>query len=211
MKTWKMKGAAGLFVSACLVMVALMSARFALDGYKVGDVVADFKLKNVDGEIVSLADNANTKGYIVVFTCNTCPVAQAYESRIMNLNTQFAPKGYPVVAIQSNDSQRSPGDSFEAMQQRAKSRHYAFPYLYDESQRVAQAFGASNTPHVFVVQREGDQFRVAYIGAVDNNQHDAAAADKRYVETAISELLAGKPVTTPSARAVGCGIKWKNA
>lgn len=211
MKMGKTKAALSLIASACLVMVALMSARFASDGYKVGDVVQDFKLKNVDGKTVSLADNPNTKGYIVVFTCNTCPVAQAYESRIMNLNTQFASKGYPVVAIQSNDSQRSPGDSYTAMQQRAKSRSYAFPYLYDESQSVAHAFGASNTPHVFVVQREGSQFKVAYIGAVDNNQHDPAAADKHYVETAVNELLSGKPVTTPSARAIGCGIKWKNA
>lgn len=211
MKMGKTKATLSLVVSACLVVVALMSARFALDGYKVGDVVQDFKLKNVDGKTVSLADNATAKGYIVVFTCNTCPVAKAYESRIMELNTKFSSKGYPVVAIQSNDSQRSPGDSFEAMQQRAKSRSYAFPYLHDESQSVARAFGASNTPHVFVVQREGSQFKVAYIGAVDNNQHDAANADKRYVETAINELLAGKPVTTPSARAVGCGIKWKNA
>ena len=129
----------------------------------------------------------------------------------MELNTQFASKGYPVVAIQSNDAQRSPGDSFEAMTQRAKNKHYAFPYLYDEDQSVAHAFGATNTPHVFVVQRDGGQFHVAYIGAIDNNQQDGSAADKHYVASAVNELLGGKPVTTPSARAIGCGIKWKNA
>ncbi|MFD2572090.1 thioredoxin family protein [Spirosoma soli] len=196
-------------ICAFLLTIALMSARYASDGYKVGDTIQDFKLKNVDGKTVSLADKKDVKGYIIAFTCNTCPVAKAYESRIIALNEQFAPKGYPVVAIQSNDAERSPGDSYNAMQQRAKSKSYAFPYLYDESQAVARAFGASNTPHMFVVKREGNEYKVAYIGAIDNNQRDAAAADKKYVETAVTELLAGKPVTTPSARAIGCGIKWK--
>ncbi|UFH54101.1 thioredoxin family protein [Spirosoma sp. KNUC1025] len=205
-----MKKSPVISVFVLLLTVTLMSARYASDGYKVGDVVQDFKLKNVDGKTVSLADNKGTKGYIIAFTCNTCPVAKAYESRIMALNEQFAPKGYPVVAIQSNDAQRSPGDSYNAMQQRSKASNYAFPYLYDDTQAVARAFGATNTPHMFVVKREGDQFRIAYIGAIDNNQYDAAAADKKYVEAAVNELLAGKPVTTPSARAVGCGIKWKS-
>lgn len=192
-----------------LLMVVLISARGVSDGYKVGDTVQDFRLKNIDGKTVSLADKKDVKGYIIAFTCNTCPVAQAYEKRIVALNEQFAPKGYPVVAIQSNDAQRSPGDSYNAMQQRAKSGNYSFPYLHDDTQRVARAFGATNTPHMFVVKRDGDQYRVAYIGAIDNNQYDPSAADKKYVETAVNELLTGKSVTTPSARAVGCGIKWK--
>ncbi len=210
MKTMKLLAVFSLFVSAFLSM-ALTSTYSALDGYKVGDVVQDFKLKNVDGKTVSLGDNPTAKGYIIVFTCNTCPVAQAYESRVMNLDAQFAAKGYPVLAIQSNDAQRSPGDSFEAMTQRSKNKKYTFPYLHDDDQRIAHAFGATNTPHVFVVKREGSQFRIAYIGAIDNSQYDAASADKRYVENAVNELLGGKPVTTPSARAIGCSIKWKSA
>ncbi|MBD2700881.1 thioredoxin family protein [Spirosoma sp. BT702] len=206
-----MKKANLLFAIEALIAVVLMSMNPTPTGYKVGDVIQDFKLKNVDGKDVSLADHKDVKGYIIAFTCNTCPVAQAYESRIIALNEQFAPKGYPVVAIQSNDSQRSPGDSYESMQQRSKSRKYAFPYLHDDSQTVASAFGASNTPHMFVVKKEGNQYRVAYIGAIDNNQDDGSSASKKYVEEAVNELLAGKPVTTPSARAIGCGIKWKNA
>lgn len=193
------------------IAVALLSARPVWDGYKVGDTVQDFKLKNVDGKTVSLADNQHVKGYIIAFTCNTCPVAKAYESRIIALNEQFMPKGYPVVAIQSNDAGASPGDSYSAMQQRAKAKNYSFPYLHDESQTVARAFGATNTPHMFVVKKEGSQYRVAYIGAIDNNQRDASAANKKYVEEAVNELLANKPVTTPTAKAIGCGIKWKNA
>ena len=192
-----------------LLTVALMSTRFVSDGYKVGDTVQDFKLKNVDGKLVSLGDKKDVKGYIIAFTCNTCPVAKAYESRIVALNEQFASKGYPVVAIQSNDAERSPGDSYTAMQERATARKYAFPYLYDQDQTVAHTFGATNTPHMFVVKREGTEYRVAYLGAIDNNQRDAAAADKKYVETAVNELLAGKPVTMSSAKAIGCGIKWK--
>lgn len=204
-----MKKSAVISLFTLLMIVALTSARYVSDGYKVGDVVEDFKLKNVDGKQVSLADKKDVNGYIIAFTCNTCPVAKSYESRIVALNEQFSPKGYPVVAIQSNDAQRSPGDSYEAMQQRAKSKKYAFPYLYDNTQTVARAFGATNTPHMFVVKRDGNQYRVAYIGAIDNNQYEPAAADKKYVENAVNELLAGKPVTTPSARAIGCGIKWK--
>ncbi|WP_229366148.1 thioredoxin family protein [Fibrisoma montanum] len=196
---------------AMLLAVLLMSTRFVSDGYKVGDTVADFKLKNVDGTSISLAGRKDVKGYIIAFTCNTCPVAKAYESRIVALNEQFAPKGYPVLAIQSNDSQRSPGDSYSAMQQRARAKSYPFPYLHDESQAVAKAFGATNTPHMFVVKKEGNAYKVAYIGAIDNNQRDASAADKKYVEQAVAELLAGKPVTTPTARAIGCGIKWRDA
>ncbi|GAB4055330.1 thioredoxin family protein [Spirosoma litoris] len=206
-----MKKAALLATIALVITVVLMNAHSASTGYKVGDVVQDFKLKNVDGKMVSLADKPDVKGYIIAFTCNTCPVAKAYEGRIMALNEQFAAKGYPVVAIQANDAERSPGDSYSAMQQRAKAKNYAFPYLYDESQAVARTFGATNTPHMFVVKRDGTQFTVAYIGAIDNNHYDVGTADKKYVERAVSELLEGKPVTTPSARAVGCGIKWKDA
>jgi peroxiredoxin len=197
---------------AFLSVLCIQGTGFRMEGYKVGDEVQDFKLKSVDGNIVSLADNKNVKGYIVAFTCNTCPVAKAYEDRIIALNEQFASRGFPVVAIQPNDVKASPGDSYAAMQERSKAKKYPFPYLLDETQATTKAFGATNTPHMFVVRKDGGKFRVAYIGAIDNNQGDAALASKKYVENAVNELLEGKAeVTTPSARAVGCGIKWKNA
>lgn len=197
---------------ALLLVLCIQGTGFRAEGYKVGDEVQDFKLKSVDGKMVSLADNKNVKGYIVAFTCNTCPVAKAYEDRIIALNEQFASKGFPVVAIQPNDVQASPGDSYAAMQARSKAKKYPFPYLLDDTQTTTKAFGATNTPHMFVVRKDGEKFRVAYIGAIDNNQGDAASASKKYVESAVNELLEGKTeVTTPSARAVGCGIKWKNA
>ena len=163
---------------ALLLVLCIQGTGFRTEGYKVGDEVQDFKLKSVDGKMVSLADNKNVKGYIVAFTCNTCPVAKAYEDRIIALNEQFASKGFPVVAIQPNDVQASPGDSYAAMQERSKAKKYPFPYLLDDTQATTKAFGATNTPHMFVVRKDGGKFRVAYIGAIDNNQGDAASASK---------------------------------
>lgn len=179
--------------------------------YKVGDVVSDFSLKNVDNKNVSLAQYPAAKGFIVVFTCNTCPFAMKYESRVEQLNKEFSSKGYPVIAISSNDSQAKPGDSFEEMQKKAKAEGYTFPYLYDESQAVAKQFGATNTPHVYVVSKEGGKLVVKYIGAIDNNADDASKADKKYVAEAINSLLEGKSPAVTATKAIGCGIKWKKA
>lgn len=181
------------------------------NGYEVGDVVADFKLKNVDGKSIALSSYKDVKGAIVVFDCNTCPYSKAYNDRIIALNKSYSSKGFPVIAINANDPGISPGDSFDAMVKYAKDKNYTFPYLIDESQSVARAFGATNTPHVFVLKREGNEFKVAYIGAIDNNSQNASAADKKYVEEAIDALLTGKEVPTNKTKAIGCTIKWKNA
>lgn len=180
-------------------------------GYEVGDVVADFKLKNVDGKMVSLSAYKDAKGAIVIFDCNTCPYSKAYNDRIISLNTNYSAKGFPVIAINANDPGISPGDSFDAMVKYAKDKNYTFPYLIDESQSVARAFGATNTPHVFVLKKEGKDFKVAYVGAIDNNSKDASAADKKYVEEAVDALIGGKDVPTNKTKAIGCTIKWKNA
>jgi len=199
-------------MSAVAVLVALltMSLGFPAGGYKIGDYVKDFELKNVDGKKVSMGMNKEVKGYIITFTCNTCPVAKAYEDRIIDLHKKFESKGFPVIAIQANDGERSPGDSYTAMQQRAKAKNYGFPYLIDESQEIVKAFGATNTPHTFLVKKESNGFKLVYAGAIDNNSQDGAAATKKYIETAIEEVIANKEVSTPSVRAVGCGIKWKS-
>lgn len=202
------------FVVAVLALLVSLSSFVLLAppaGYKVGDTAADFKLKNVDGKLVSLADDKAAKGFIVVFTCNHCPYAQAYEQRIIDLHKKYAPQGYPVVAIQPNDPQLVPDDSYPEMQKQAKKMHYAFPYLLDDTQQTALAYGATKTPHVFILTRTGADLKVAYIGAIDNNTEDAKAATSKYVETALSEIMAGKPVGTTSTKAVGCGIKWKKS
>ena len=199
------------FFSFVLLMGCLVLLAGKDSGYEVGDVVADFKLKNVDGKIISLTDYKSRRGVIVIFDCNTCPYSKAYNARIIALHKKYASLGFPVIAINPNDPSMSPGDSFEAMVAQAKRKGYDFPYLVDESQNVARTFGASNTPHVFVLNREGNDFKVAYIGAIDNNSRDGATADKKYVEAAVDALLSGKPVTTTKTKAVGCGVKWKNS
>jgi peroxiredoxin len=199
--------------------LTLMLAAFSLlillagrdPGYQVGDTVSAFKLKNVDGKMISLADYQSGKGVIVVFDCNTCPVSKSYNERIQALSKKFGPQGFPLVAINANSPDVSPGDSFDNMVAQAKRKKYDFAYLIDESQEVAKAFGASNTPHVFVLKKDGTAFKVAYVGAIDNNSRDAEAADKKYVEEAVQALLANKPVPTEKTKAIGCGIKWKNA
>jgi peroxiredoxin len=178
--------------------------------YEIGDKVMDFKLKNIDGKAVALSDYKTSKGVIVIFDCNTCPYSKAYNDRIIALNKKYSSQGFPLVAINANDPQISPGDSFEAMAAYAKRKKYDFPYLVDETQEVARAFGATNTPHVFVLKRDDNDFSVAYIGTVDNNSRNASAASKKYVEDAVEALIAGQPVPTPTTKAIGCTIKWRN-
>ena len=202
-----MRKALSLLALCFTLLLSSFMLRPAADGYKVGDKAADFKLKNIDGKMVSLADNKVARGYIVVFTCNTCPYAKAYESRVIELNTKYAPLGYPVVAINPNDATTVPGDSYAAMQ----TKKYAFPYLQYESQQVAKTYGATRTPHLFVLTRQGSDFIVSYIGAIDDNSEDAKLAKTKYVENAMTEILAGKPATTNSTKAIGCTIKWKRA
>ena len=116
-----------------------------------------------------------------------------------------------MIAINPNDVDVSPGDSFDKMKVRAKEKGFNFPYLYDETQEVASAYGASRTPHVFVLDREDDKYKVAYVGAIDNNHKDASMASKKYVEDAVDNLLAGQGVETKFTKAIGCTIKWKKS
>lgn len=192
-----------------LVSFSLISDK--ADGLAVGDMAADFSLKNVNGKMVSLGTDGAAKGYILVFTCNTCPYANMYEERIIDLHNKYAAQGYSVLAIQPNDTDKSPGDSFENMQARSKEKAYPFPYLIDETQEVTKAYGATNTPQVYVLKKVSDNnFRVEYIGAIDNNSRNASAASKHYVQEAVDNLIAGSEISTKSTKAIGCTIKWGN-
>lgn len=176
-------------------------------GYKIGDVATDFKLKNVDNKMVSLSDYKDAKGYIVIFTCNHCPYAKAYQDRIIALNTHYAAKGYPVIAINPNDPKLVPDDNFEAMQVRAKEKGFNFPYLLDDGQKIYPQYGATKTPHVYVLNKENGKNIVRYIGAIDDNYANANDASHKYVETAVDDLLAGKPIAQATTLAIGCSIK----
>jgi peroxiredoxin len=197
------------FAVLTLAVIGLTAFKAGDSGYKVGDVATDFKLKNVDGKTVSLANYKSAKGYIVVFTCNHCPYAQAYESRIMALDKMYAAKGYPVIAISPNDPIGEPQDSFDNMKKRAAEKGYTFPYAIDETQDITRAYGAKATPHVFVLQKTDKGNVVQYIGAIDDDTENSNPNHTRYVENAVNALLAGKSVATTSTKAIGCSIKWK--
>ncbi len=176
-------------------------------GYDIGDVATDFKLENIDGKMVSLSDFKDAKGFIVIFTCNTCPYAVAYEDRVEALNKKYASKGYPVVAIMPNNTDVKPGDNMDAMKARAKSKGFTFPYLMDKGQKIYPQYGATKTPHVYVLEKTSKGNIVKYIGAIDDNYKDANAVNQKYVEDAVDALLAGEEVKEPKTRAIGCSIK----
>lgn len=186
---------------------------YKADGLTVGDMAPNFKLKNIDGKMYSLEDvkdaNGNdAKGYIVTFTCNTCPVAKMYEQRIIDLHNKMAPLGYPVVAIQPNDPEVKPGDSFTAMQENAKEKGFPFVYLLDDGQEIFPQYGASRTPEVYLLDAT---HKLRYHGAIDDNSGDAEAVTENYVEMAVAALENGKDPDPSDIKAVGCSIKVKKS
>ncbi|WP_290697859.1 thioredoxin family protein [Lacinutrix sp.] len=177
------------------------------DGYKVGDVVSDFKLENIDGKMVSMASFNEAKGFIITFTCNTCPYAVAYEDRVEALNKMYAEKGYPVIAIMPNSVKAKPEDGMKYMQERAKEKGFTFPYLMDKGQRVYPQFGATKTPHIYVVEKTDKGNVVKYVGAIDDNFQNADEVKHKYVEDAVNALLNGKAIDVTETKAIGCSIK----
>ncbi len=180
--------------------------------YQIGDKVDNFTLLNtIDDKQVALTDYADQEGVIVIFTCNHCPYAKLYEERIMELDQKMAAKGYPVVAISPNDPVKEPDDAPENMKVRAIEKGYTFPYLFDATQEVAKAFGATRTPHVFLLNNRGGAFYLSYIGAIDDNTNDPDAVTVRFVEDAVMALKAGIQPNPPVTKAIGCTIKWKDS
>lgn len=196
-----------------LVLALLLSANtLAQAGFKVGEEVADFELRNIDGDMISMSDYPEAKGFIVVFTCNHCPYAKMYEQRIMELAETFNPQGYQVIAIQPNDPEAYPEDNMESMRARATEMGYDFPYVIDETQQTTKAYGASRTPETRVIERTDDGSLVLrYRGAIDDNYREADAVEQAYTAEAVDALLAGQAIETTSAKAVGCSIKWKDS
>ncbi|KOY52310.1 thioredoxin family protein [Polaribacter dokdonensis] len=175
--------------------------------YKVGDSIEDFSLMNIDDKMVSLADYTSAKGFIIIFTCNTCPYSVANEDRIIALNNKYASKGFPVIAINPNDPDVVPDDSFAAMKVRASKKGFNFPYLLDKGQKVYPKFGATKTPHVYIVSKP--EMKVEYIGAIDDSSRNPDAVNEKYVENAVDALLVGKKIDKTTTKAIGCSIKTK--
>ena len=197
-------------ILTAVLLVATISAftvKTAPVGYKVGDVATDFTLKNTDGKMVSLKDFKSAKGFIVIFTCNHCPFAKAYENRIIALDKKYSGQGYPVIAINPNNPAKQSQDSFENMKVRAKEKGFTFPYLFDEGQKIFPQYGATKTPHVYLLQKTDKGNIVKYIGAIDDNYDDESAVKVKYVENAVDALLQNKEISIKETKAIGCSIK----
>lgn len=194
-------------VSSFIVTTNLKTDTISEGGYKIGDIAADFSLKNIDDKMVSLADYKDSKGFIVIFTCNHCPYSVAYEDRIIALDKEYKTKGYPVIAINPNNPESYPSDDFANMKIRAKEKGFTFPYLLDDGQKVFPQYGATKTPHVFILEKTNKGNVVQYIGTIDNNYQDATKANDTYVKKAINALLEGKEVDIKETKAIGCSIK----
>ncbi|MDX9846145.1 MAG: thioredoxin family protein [Tenuifilaceae bacterium] len=190
-------------------LIALAATTALSQGYKIGDKAIDFKLKNVDGKMVSMADYKDAKGFVVIFSCNHCPYVVAYEDRMIELHNKYASKGYPVIAINPNDPVAQPQDSYEKMIERANEKKFPFAYLFDDGQKVYPVYGATRTPHVYLLNKKGKDYIVEYIGAIDNNYKDASAVTETYLADAIDALLAGKKPSVTETKAIGCTIKVK--
>jgi peroxiredoxin len=194
---------------AFLFSMVLFSSTLMAQGYGVGDKATDFRLLNVDGKYVSMADFPDAKGFVVIFSCNHCPYVVAYEDRMIELHNKYAPKGFPVIAINPNDTIAQPADSYTKMIERAQEKNFPFPYLFDDGQKIYPQYGATRTPHVYLLERVGSDLKVAYIGAIDDNYRDADQVTEPFLANAIDALLKGERPHPPFTRAIGCTIKTR--
>jgi peroxiredoxin len=196
-----------------LITLALIFSAFLAQAQaptlKAGQPAPDFKLKNVDNKEISFESYPNAKGFIVVFTCNTCPYAKAYEQRIIDLDTKFKSQGYPVIAINPNDPEASKADTFDKMQDLAKEKKYTFPYLFDKGQIVTDQYGAKHTPHLFVVSKTSKGTVVEYTGAIDNDPEGTKDEKTKYVEDVIASLKNNQKPAITETKEIGCTVKRK--
>lgn len=192
-----------LIVLAALLPISIFSNKSG----EIGSKAANFDLENIDGKMVSLSDYKSEQGLILIFTCNTCPYSVAYEDRINELHDKYSKLGYPVVAINPNSLEARPDDRLEKMKERAAEKGFKFAYLSDAKQEVFPKYGASRTPHIYVLSNKSGEFTIEYVGSIDDNYKDATKASKKYVEEVISDLMNNKEPRHRKTRAIGCTIK----
>ena len=192
-------------------VLSCLSAFAALAGgaLPIGATIpmADVKMKNVDGKELDLAEVKKPAGTLVVFTCNHCPFAKMWESRIVELGNTYAAKGIGVVAINANDPKVAADDSFDVMQQRAKERGMQFPYVVDATSNLARAFGATKTPEAFLFDKEG---KLVYHGAIDDNGQEPSKVENAYLKLALEAVVNGGEVPVKETKSIGCGIKFRS-
>lgn len=171
-----------------------------------GAQAPDFSLPAVDGSTRTLADYGDADALAIVQSCNHCPYVQAWEGRMSEIQSDYADRGFRLVAVNSNDAAVYPEDSFEAMVARAREQGFTFDYLYDESQDLARRLGAERTPEVFLFDGER---RLVYHGAIDDSR-DEAAVGEHYLRDAIEAVLSGDAPAVEETPAVGCTVKWRS-
>jgi peroxiredoxin len=172
----------------------------------IGQDAPDFSLPGVDGKTYTLASFKDAKLLVIVFSCNHCPYVVGSEDRMIALAKDYATRGVTMVAINSNETDNHPEDSFEHMVARARDKKFPFAYLRDESQQVARAYGALRTPHFYVFDADR---KLRYTGRMDDNPKDASAARTHELRDALDDLLSGKPVRVPVTNPLGCNVKWR--
>jgi peroxiredoxin len=202
---------------AVSVSIAAVAAAVEIKTREIGAKAPNFVLPGVDGKTHRLAEYDKAKVLVVVFTCNHCPTAQAYEERIKKLAADYRDKGVALVAISPNDPKAvrldelgytDLSDSLDEMKIRAKDKEYNFPYLYDgDKQEVSKAYGPVTTPHVFVFDSER---KLRYAGRVDDNEKQPDKVTSQDARNAIEALLAGKSVAVQTTKTFGCSIKWSD-
>ncbi len=172
----------------------------------VGDAAPRFRLPATDGRTYGLDDFRTSPLLLVVFSCNHCPYAQAWEGRLIELAKEFSPRGLATVVINPNDADSYPDDSFERMRERAVQKAYPFPYLRDETQEVAHAYGALVTPHPYLFDR---QRKLVYQGRIDDDWEAPRKVRQRYLREAILAALVERSPSPSSTSVLGCSVKWK--
>jgi peroxiredoxin len=173
---------------------------------KPGDQWISFTLPGVDDQQHALTDLGDKQAIAVIFSCNHCPYVRAWEDRMIKIQADYAGQGVQLIAISANDARKYPDDSFSKMKTRAQEKGFNFPYLYDESQQIARAYGAERTPEVFLFDRDGV---LRYHGAIDDNFESPDAVQNHYLRAALDAVLASRVPDTAQTAPVGCTIKWK--
>jgi peroxiredoxin len=173
----------------------------------IGSPIVAFKLKNVDGKVISVEELSRGKqATVIIFSCNHCPYVQAWEGRMIQLGKTYGSRGVAFTLINANDPAKYPDDSYPEMIKRAKTKGYPFPYLHDEDQSVAKAYGASRTPEVFLFDTQGT---LRYHGRIDDHYEDPKKVRSQDLRDALEAVLAGRSPAVSETPAVGCSVKWK--
>jgi peroxiredoxin len=198
-----MQNGTKLLLSILISIFSVISAEELSLGSEIP--LADTKLQDISGDYLTLNETLGEAGLLVIFSCNTCPWVIRWNDRYVSITDQYKSKGINVIALNSNEAYRDGDESLKAMQKFAKKNDYNFPYVVDSDSKLARAFGATRTPHIYLFNADG---KLVYRGAIDDNARNAKAVKEPYLATAIDQMLTGKEITNTSTKALGCTIKF---